>query len=235
MQDDGLPDVLVTDEDVAVTGNVLANDNFDDPAASVTAVTAPTHGSVTFLPDGTVTYTPDADFHGTDAFTYTVTNSDSSTDTEIVSVTVNPVDDASPDSIVTGEDVAATVNVLANDSFEDPAASVIAVTDPPRGSVTFLPDGTVRGVLKHLEMGQGPTTGLATLVAEELDADWERVDVEFAPADNARCKNLAFDDIEIDTIERLKAAVVGFRQRLDTDYRGHRGILHRASGNNTPI
>ncbi len=58
--------------------------------------------------------------------------------------------------------------------------------------VRILPDGVVQVVLKHFEMGQGTTTGLATLVAEELDADWERVTVDFAPADSARYKNFLF-------------------------------------------
>nr|WP_262983749.1 molybdopterin cofactor-binding domain-containing protein [Halomonas elongata] len=53
-------------------------------------------------------------------------------------------------------------------------------------------DGAVVVVAKHLEMGQGTYTGLATLVAEELDADWRDVSVEGAPADAERYKNLAF-------------------------------------------
>ncbi len=53
-------------------------------------------------------------------------------------------------------------------------------------------DGVVTVILKHFEMGQGTTTGLTTLVAEELDADWAAVKTEFAPSDNARYKNLAF-------------------------------------------
>lgn len=58
--------------------------------------------------------------------------------------------------------------------------------------VRITADGTVEVVLKHFEMGQGTTTGLTTLVAEELDADWQRVTTDFAPADAARYKNLAF-------------------------------------------
>lgn len=56
------------------------------------------------------------------------------------------------------------------------------------GTVQFNPfvridgDGAVTVIIKHFEMGQGTTTGLATLIAEELDADWEQVDFEFAPA-----------------------------------------------------
>jgi isoquinoline 1-oxidoreductase beta subunit len=51
-------------------------------------------------------------------------------------------------------------------------------------------DGVVTVIAKHFEMGQGTTTGLATLVAEELDADWSRVKVDFAPADREKYKNL---------------------------------------------
>ena len=53
-------------------------------------------------------------------------------------------------------------------------------------------DGTVTVIAKHMEMGQGAYTGLATLVAEELDADWKRVRVEGAPANTKLYANLAF-------------------------------------------
>src|ERR1044071_5478931 len=49
---------------------------------------------------------------------------------------------------------------------------------------------TVTVVAKHIEMGQGTHTGLATLVAEELDADWAQVRVEGAPADAKLYNNL---------------------------------------------
>ena len=51
-------------------------------------------------------------------------------------------------------------------------------------------DDSVTVISKHLEMGQGTYTGLATLVAEELDADWDKVTVEGAPADATRYNNL---------------------------------------------
>src|SRR5437879_8299595 len=43
-------------------------------------------------------------------------------------------------------------------------------------------DNTVTLISKHFEMGQGITTGLATLVAEELGADWDQMRFVFAPA-----------------------------------------------------
>jgi len=71
------------------------------------------------------------------------------------------------------------------------AAGVAAVFEP-NAFVQIGSDGVVTIIAKHLEMGQGVYTGLATLVAEELDADWSRVRVEGAPADVARYKNNAF-------------------------------------------
>lgn len=51
-------------------------------------------------------------------------------------------------------------------------------------------DNTVTVVIKHLDKGQGVTTGLTAIVAEELDADWAQMRWEFAPADASRYNNL---------------------------------------------
>ena len=51
-------------------------------------------------------------------------------------------------------------------------------------------NGVVTVISKHFEMGQGTTTGLTTLVAEELDANWLTTKVEFAPADAEKYANL---------------------------------------------
>lgn len=52
----------------------------------------------------------------------------------------------------------------------------------PSAYVRIGTDDSVTVIVKHLEFGQGPLTGLATLVAEELDADWAQVRAESAPA-----------------------------------------------------
>jgi isoquinoline 1-oxidoreductase beta subunit len=48
--------------------------------------------------------------------------------------------------------------------------------------IKISPDGWVTVVCKHIEFGQGNHAGLAAIVAEELDADWDRVRTEHAPA-----------------------------------------------------
>ena len=52
----------------------------------------------------------------------------------------------------------------------------------PNAFVRVAPDESVTVLLAHSEMGQGIWTGLAMLVAEELDCDWSRIRVEHAPA-----------------------------------------------------
>lgn len=54
----------------------------------------------------------------------------------------------------------------------------------------IAPDGAVTVVSKHIEFGQGNHAGLAAMVAEELDADWDKVKVEQAPANAKVYANL---------------------------------------------
>jgi isoquinoline 1-oxidoreductase beta subunit len=66
----------------------------------------------------------------------------------------------------------------------------------PNTFVRIASDNSVTVLAKHVEMGQGAHTGLATILAEELDADWAQVRVESAPADASRYNNLAFGQIQ---------------------------------------
>lgn len=58
--------------------------------------------------------------------------------------------------------------------------------------VHIRPDNTVIVLSKHLDKGQGTATGLATLVADELDASWEQVRAEFAPSNPQVYANTLF-------------------------------------------
>ena len=66
----------------------------------------------------------------------------------------------------------------------------------PNAFLRIAPDNSVTVIAKHLEMGQGTYTGLATIVAEELDADWAQIRVESAPADASKYANLAFGTMQ---------------------------------------
>jgi isoquinoline 1-oxidoreductase beta subunit len=66
----------------------------------------------------------------------------------------------------------------------------------PNAFVRIAPDNTVTVLIKHLDMGQGNTTGLTTIVAKELDADWSQMRAEFAPADAKLYNNLFFGPVQ---------------------------------------
>ena len=52
----------------------------------------------------------------------------------------------------------------------------------PNAFLRIGKDGSCTVIVKHLEFGQGVTTSLPMLVAEELDCDWSKVRAELAPA-----------------------------------------------------
>ncbi len=97
-------------------------------------------------------------------------------------------------------------NVSRRDFFKQSGALVLAIAAPdvfsqgsafePNAFVKIGPDSVVTVIVKHLEMGQGTHTGLPTLVAEELDADWSQIRIEPAPADAKRYNNLFWGEAQ---------------------------------------
>ena len=49
--------------------------------------------------------------------------------------------------------------------------------------VRITPDDRITIITPAAEMGQGSMTGVPVALAEELDADWDKVTLEMAPAD----------------------------------------------------
>ncbi len=137
----------VTEDTVSVHLNVLANDtDADGDSLTITDYTQPDHGDLACHEDGTFTYTPAADYHGDDAFSYTVSDGNGGTHSATVNLTVTPVNDApvaQADQVATDEDTVVTVNVLANDVDVD--GDVLTVTDygqAAHGEVVYNQDGT---------------------------------------------------------------------------------------------
>lgn len=69
-------------------------------------------------------------------------------------------------------------------------------TFAPNAFIRISPDNLVTVLIKHIEFGQGPWTGLSTLVADEMDADWSQIRAEHAPADASLYANAAFGPIQ---------------------------------------
>ncbi len=98
-------DVLANDTDIDNEGRYLYLDTF-----TVTAVTQGKNGSVTINPDGTLSYSPNANFYGSDEFTYTIRDNKGDTDTAKVNVTVNMANDAPV--FISAPEITANVGML---------------------------------------------------------------------------------------------------------------------------
>ncbi|MBW3563578.1 MAG: tandem-95 repeat protein [Acidobacteria bacterium] len=142
-------DSAATNEDTAVTINVVANDTDAEDGTPVLVSVGPAVNGTTAIVSGQVQYTPNANFFGTDSFSYTVQDSGGLTASATVTVTVNAVNDppvAANDAYSTSEDTVLTVpapGVLSNDTDADgdPLTAVL-VTTTSNGTLTLNSDGS---------------------------------------------------------------------------------------------
>ena len=100
-----------TNEDTNYNGQLTATD-LDEDTLSYWVKTSAQNGSVDINADGTFTYIPNENFNGTDTFEYEVSDGEL-TDTEVVTVTVNAVNDA-PEAT----DLSSTFSINEWDSLE---------------------------------------------------------------------------------------------------------------------
>jgi isoquinoline 1-oxidoreductase beta subunit len=108
-------------------------------------------------------------------------------------------------------------------------------------------DNTIRVLNKHIEFGQGTTTGFVSLVAEELDASWEQMRFGFAPADNKLYGNDLMGGLQgtggssamADSFEKYRRAAAGARAMLlaaavkklgSADLKIEKGVVSTADG-----
>ncbi len=124
-----------------VTIAVLANDSDPDGnPLSISAVTAPAHGTAT-ISGTSIVYTPAVGYSGVDAFNYTISDGRGGSATASVTVTITAQPNRPPVAVndtattVAGQPV--TVNVLANDSDPDgDTLTIVGVTTPANGTVS---------------------------------------------------------------------------------------------------
>ena len=136
-----------TAEDTPYTGSIVMTD-VDSPNITASVVAGPAHGTLDLKADGGFTYTPDADFNGSDSFTYKANDGALDSNIATVTITVTPVNDApvaTNDSYTTDEDVALTIpaaGALANDSDVDgDTLNAILVDGPSHGTLDLKADG----------------------------------------------------------------------------------------------
>ena len=151
---DTVADSTTTIDSNPVTLNVLDNDNFEG-SVTLTGISAPANGTVSFNASGSVTYTPNAGFQGVETLTYTVTEDTlglAETGSISITVTSNTAPSANTDNVAATEDATTTFNPLANDtdaesdffltSFAHPAVGDLQLDIGQVGSIDVDSTGT---------------------------------------------------------------------------------------------
>jgi hypothetical protein len=182
-------DVVVGAEDSPLVVDVVVNDSdVDGDVLSVVGVSDGVNGSVVVNGDGTLTYTPDADFFGSDSFTYTVSDGTASV-VGSVTVTVTDVNDppSAPPALAVGAGPDDLPPPLPIGDPEDGALTVTVLEGYLPAGLTLNPDGTWSG--EPTEQGNFEVTvqicdpegactvtvlsiSIALLPATGLDARW---------------------------------------------------------------
>src|SRR6185503_9540901 len=132
----------VLEDSSATRFSVLNNDTTAPDTGetlTITAVTQPANGTVTFTATF-VFFTPAANFNGTTTFTYTISDGNGGFDTATVTVIVTSINDP-PDAVNDGFTVAegssnTLFDVLANDTTVPDTGetlTITAVTQPANG------------------------------------------------------------------------------------------------------
>jgi VCBS repeat-containing protein len=134
---------------VAIPG-VLGNDtDADGDALAAALVTSPAHGTFALNANGSFTYTPQANFYGSDGFTYRASDGKGGAATATAAITVTPVNDAPvavADVYAVHQDSVLSVGaagVLGNDTDIDstPLTAVLGATTT-QGSLSLASDGS---------------------------------------------------------------------------------------------
>ncbi len=152
-------DSVSGNEDTAVVDNILSNDSdVDGDALTASAVSGPSNGSLTLNADGSFSYTPNANWNGTDSFTYTANDGALDSNVATVTITVNPVNDTPTvtSSAVTAatEDAAYSYTITTGDVDGD-AMTITAPVLPAWLTLVDNGDGTatLSGTPTNAEVG----------------------------------------------------------------------------------
>lgn len=146
-------DQYTTEEDepiVRVAPSVMLNDtDADGDELSAIVVDQPTHGTLTLTANGYLAYVPEANFYGTDSFTYRLSDGTAESNLATVNITLTPVNDgplAGNDTVQATEDTPLVVEpqaILANDSDVEADAFIATLVEgPSHGALLFNPDGS---------------------------------------------------------------------------------------------
>ena len=187
-------DRVVVDEDGTLTVQVLRNDrDAEGDVLIIINVTQPQHGRAVNNGNGTITYIPDADYAGSDRFTYRVSDGRSSANAA-VNVSVTPINDAPVLSDVTDqstdEDKPLTVRFTANDVETPPDALVYAATtaDPSliaNEGLSLGGEGVNRTLTIRPRSNRAGSTSITLTVDDGERQSRRTFEINVAPIDDA--------------------------------------------------
>lgn len=180
--------------------NVLSNDKFEG-VVTLTGLSAPANGSVTFDGAGNVTYTPYANFTGTETLAYTVTEDTLGlveTGTVVITVTPNTPPDANDDTIAATEDAKTTFNPLNNDTDADGDIFLTSYDQPTSGNVELSV-----GETGHVDVtSNGTTINLTKSYTDPVVFVFTTTENESSnAADIARVTNITNNTFDIAIVE----------------------------------
>ena len=135
----------ILDEDTRFTGNLPTATDGDGDQISYSLETQATNGKATVNADGSYSYVPNANFHGTDAFTYSVSDDKGGSNTYTVSLTVNSVNDlpvAANTSATLDEDTRYSGKLPTATDADGDKVTYALVTQPVNGEATINADGS---------------------------------------------------------------------------------------------
>ena len=134
---------ITTDEDMAGTAVPDVDDPNDGDTHTFTILTQPSNGTAA-VTNNELEYTPDADYNGSDSFTYRATDNGGLSVDGTCDVTVTPVNDdpiAVDDNLTVFEDTPGTIDPRTNDSdIDGDGLTVQSITQPSNGSAQIILD-----------------------------------------------------------------------------------------------
>ncbi|MDF5013692.1 tandem-95 repeat protein [Vibrio parahaemolyticus] len=190
-------DVITTEEDTAVTIDVLVNDSdVEGDALSIQSASVPSEQGSVDIVDGKLVFTPAENFNGEATITYIVTDGDL-TDEAKVTVTVTPVNDspvAVDDTTSIQEDTAVTIDVLTNDTDVDgDKLSIESASVPKEQGTVEVVDGKL--VFTPVENFNGDAE-ITYIVTDGQLTDEAKVTVTVNPVNDA-------PTIKVDAVESI--------------------------------
>ncbi|WP_336775813.1 Ig-like domain-containing protein [Paenibacillus sp. MMO-58] len=148
-----------TNEDIPVTDAVSATDG-DNDTLTYTLVTAPVNGTVVLNADGTYTYNPNANYNGTDSFTYKANDGKADSNVATVTLTINAVNDAptANNSSKTTDENQSVSGVVTGQDIDSSSLSYELYTAPVNGTIVLNSDGTYTYTPNHNYSGSDSFT-----------------------------------------------------------------------------